>query len=198
MRRGRLGIGLGVCVMAASIMVATGVIRHGFSARAFPLPLEAAIARRLRHLAVPSSAQTQSNPFRAMPELLAEARRHFADHCAGCHANDGSGNTPIGQNLYPKSPDMRMAATQQLSDGELYYMIHNGIRFTGMPAWGGEGRDDDSWKLVLFIRHLPRLTVEELKDMEKYNPKSETERVEEQEEEDFLNGKAAHPQEHHK
>ena len=156
------------------------------------------MARALRHLAVPASAQTQSNPFRATPDMLAEARRHFADHCAGCHANDGSGNTAMGQNLYPKSPDMRLSATQQLSDGELYYMIHNGIRFTGMPAWGAEGQDDDSWKLVLFIRHLPHLTVEELKEMEKYNPKSETERVEEKEEEDFLNGNAVNPHEHHK
>jgi hypothetical protein len=79
--------------------------------------------------------------------------------------NDGSGNTEIGQNLYPKPPDMRQAETQNLTDGEIYYIIHNGIRLTGMPAWGDPGKDDDSWKLVLFIRHLPRMTSQEMKEM---------------------------------
>ncbi|HUJ71724.1 MAG TPA: c-type cytochrome, partial [Verrucomicrobiae bacterium] len=121
MKLGKFGIYLGICAAAVAIVTGTGAIRHGFSARTQPLALEAAIARKLRHLAVPASAQTQSNPFRATPDMLAQARRHFADHCAGCHANDGSGKTAMGQNLYPKSPDMRLSATQQLSDGELYY-----------------------------------------------------------------------------
>ena len=67
---------------------------------------------------------------------------------------------------------MRLAATQQLSDGELYYIIHNGVRWTGMPAWGepGNDNDQDSWKLVLFMRHLPNLTAGEIRDMERFNP----------------------------
>jgi mono/diheme cytochrome c family protein len=112
---------------------------------------------------------------------------HFADHCATCHANDGSGKTEIGQNLYPKAPDMRQPETQNLTDGQLYYIIHNGIRLTGMPAWGAPGGDDDSWKLVLFIRHLPRMNPEEIKEMEHFNPKSAMERSEENEEQLFLN-----------
>ena len=83
---------------------------------------------------------------------------------------------------------MRLAATQQLTDGELFYIIQNGIRLTGMPGWGGEsGHDEeDSWKLVHFIRHLPQITVEEKKGMEKMNPKSPDDIREEQEEERFL------------
>jgi mono/diheme cytochrome c family protein len=112
---------------------------------------------------------------------------HFADHFATCHGNDGSGKTQIGQNLYPKAPDMRLPDTQNLTDGEIYYIIHNGIRLTGMPAWGGPGKDDDSWKLVVFIRRLPTLTPKELKEMGQFNPKSDSERAEEQDEERFLN-----------
>ena len=92
------------------------------------------------------------------PANLARARAHFADHCAICHANNGSGNTDIGRNLYPKAPDMRLPQTQNLTDGELYYTIHNGIRLTGMPAWGSAEKDEDSWELVLFIHNLPQLT----------------------------------------
>lgn len=171
----------------AAIVQGVVLIRHGFSARDQPSAVETYVARTTRKLAVPSSARNQKNPFAATPEVLAEARSHFADHCATCHANNGSGNTEIGQNLYPKAPDMRLPVTQNLSDGEIYYTIHNGIRLTGMPAWGTSVKDDDSWKLVLFIRHLPQLTAEEEEEMKRLNPKSGEELKEEQEEEQFLN-----------
>jgi mono/diheme cytochrome c family protein len=166
----------------------SGLIPHCCGARQAPSWVEAALARRFRSLSMPSDAQRSKNPFASSPQLLQEASRHFADHCASCHGNDGSGNTDIGRNLYPPAPDMRLPATQQLSDGELYYIIHNGVRWTGMPAWGEPGDDPDSWKLVLFIRHLPNLTPDELRDMERFNPKSAVEREEEKQEEDFLNG----------
>ena len=184
-------------LLVALAGLAFALMPKSFSARDTPTALEAAIATRLRRLAMPQAARIQANPLTSTPELLTDARRHYADHCATCHANDGSGNTPIGQNLYPKAPDMRKAHTQNLSDGEIYNIIHNGIRFTGMPAWGPDGPDEDSWKLVLFIRHLPQLTPEEIKDMEQYNPKSEADRAEEQLEDDFLNGKSVNPQPHH-
>jgi hypothetical protein len=95
---------------------------------------------------------------------------------------------------------MRESGTQSLSDGELFYIIQNGIRLTGMPGWGsGSSHDEeDSWKLVHLIRHLPDLTVEERKQMEKLNPKSPDEWKEEQEEENFLKGESTNePQQQH-
>ena len=105
----------------------------------------------------------------------------------------------MGKHMYPPAPDMRQPATQSLSDGELFYIIQNGIRLTGMPAWGGSDHDaEDSWKLVHFIRHLPQLTTEERQEMEKLNPKSPEERKEEEEEEEFLKGEGTdEPQPHH-
>ena len=161
-------------------------IRRGFSARDNPSAMETYVAKAARRLSVPASERNAKNPLAPTPELQSEARAHFADHCATCHGNDGSGKTQIGQNLYPKAPDMRLPATQNLTDGEIYYIIHNGIRLTGMPAWGAEGRDDDSWKLVLFIRHLPQLTAGEEDQMKRMNPRSLEELKEEQEEEQFL------------
>lgn len=171
-------------------------IHHGFSARDQPSAVETFLARQMRSLAVPSTAKTARNPIQVTPEVLTEARAHFADHCATCHANDGSGNTDIGKNLYPKAPDMRLAQTQDLTDGEIYYIIHNGVRLTGMPAWGSEDSDEDSWKLVHFIRHLPALTPDEIHEMESLNPKSPAEAAEEQEDQDFLNGEPASTPEH--
>jgi mono/diheme cytochrome c family protein len=187
MRRNRA---MWLLAFAAVVLVVAGAVaavRRGFSARDQPSAPERYIARTARKLAVPSKARRKKNPFQPSPESMTEARAHFADHCAICHANNGSGKTEIGRNLYPKAPDMRLPETQDLSDGELYYTIHNGIRLTGMPAWGADEKDEESWKLVLFIRHLPQLTAAEEREMEALNPKGPGERQEEQEEEQFLN-----------
>lgn len=187
MRRTRVLLLLALAVVIFVVVGAVVAVHHGFSARDQPSALETFVARTARRLAVPSTAKNEKNPFTASPELMTEARAHFADHCAICHANNGSGNTEIGKNLYPKAPDMRLPQTQNLTEGELYYTIHNGIRLTGMPAWGTEVKDEDSWKLALFIRRLPQLTQAEEREMEALNPKGPGEKQEEQEEEQFLN-----------
>jgi mono/diheme cytochrome c family protein len=162
----------------------------GFSARQEPTRIEAVVARNMRRLAIPAVAKNLKSPMPLTDDLLRDARHHFADHCAVCHANDGSGKTEVGQNLYPKAPDMRQTDTQSLTDGELYFIIHNGIRLSGMPAWGAESdHDHDSWALVHFIRRLPNLSSDELQDMQKYNPQSPAELEEQREEEEFLNAK---------
>ncbi len=162
----------------------------GFSARTEPHPVEVFLARQIRHLAVPIAQRNMLNPLPLNPDLLAVGLAHFADHCAGCHANDGSGQTPIGKMLYPKAPDLRLSETQLMSDGEIFWTIHNGVRFTAMPAWGESDptQDMDSWKLVHFIRHLPQLTPEELEQMEKLNPKTQKDREKETVYDQFLQG----------
>src|SRR5436305_10790696 len=172
---------------------------RGLSAREQPTGIEGWIARRAREIARPAEAKIRTNPVAKTREALDEARAHWADHCASCHANDGSGDIAMGKRMYPPAPDMRKSATQNLSDGELFYIIQNGIRLTGMPAWGGSDHDaEDSWKLVHFIRRLPDMTLEERKQMEKLNPKGPAEWKEEEEEERFLRGESTNePQQHH-
>jgi mono/diheme cytochrome c family protein len=115
---------------------------------------------------------------------------HFADHCSTCHANDGSGDTILGRDLYPKPPNMRTSETQEKSDGDLYYTIENGVRLSGMPAFGEHSgtSDADTWKLVTFIRHLPTLTDEELAKMGSLNPRPRKSAGKKKEEEEFLRG----------
>jgi mono/diheme cytochrome c family protein len=189
MRKRTLLLSITAAGMAGAAAFGWVTLRRGFSARDNPSVVETYVAKTARRLSVPASERNAKNPFAASAEVLSEARAHFADHCAICHSNDGSGKTQIGQNLYPKTPDMRLPETQNLTDGEVYYIIHNGIRLTGMPAWGTEEKDEDSWKLVVFIRHLPQLTPAEEREMEALNPKGPAEKEEELEEEQFLNGK---------
>jgi hypothetical protein len=85
---------------------------------------------------------------------------------------------------------MRLPDTQRLTDGELYWIIENGIRLTGMPAWGdGTGHDADTWKLVHFLRRLDELTPQLLEEMQALNPRSPSEIEEERQDQDFLDGK---------
>jgi mono/diheme cytochrome c family protein len=178
-----LAVPLLVVIVGISWLCASGL-----SARDTPGAMESRLASVVQRWAIPRSARGLSNPMQATPELLVEARRHFADHCASCHGNDGSGATEMGQKLYPRVPDMRLAQTQNLSDGEIYYIIENGVRFTGMPAWGTGGTNDhDTWHLVLFIRHLPKMTDEDMQDMKQMNPRSPAEMKEEEMENEFLN-----------
>jgi mono/diheme cytochrome c family protein len=198
-RTTKAAIGALVIVIPAFFAAGWLILNHGFSARDEPTAVEAFFARRLRRMAVPRSKIDARNPVLASPEVLSEAMAHFADHCATCHANDGSGSTAIGKGLYPKPPDMRQSQTQDLTDGEIFYIIHNGIRLTGMPAFGeggaNEEADVDSWKLVHFIRHLPKITPEELEQMKEMNPRSPAELKEEEELERFLNGDDSTPPE---
>jgi mono/diheme cytochrome c family protein len=178
-----------VVLIVAGLMMAT-MIHRGLSAREQPTRMEEAIARGMRRFATPASARNLRNPIALDQNALGEARAHWADHCATCHGNDGSGQTEIGRNLYPKAPDMRASRTQQLTDGELFSIIKNGVRLTGMPAWGdAAGRDDaGTWKLVHFIRHLPKITPAELEQMKAMNPITPAEMKERENEDEFLRG----------
>ena len=183
-----LAIAALLLLLIAAAVWFSAPVRNCCGARRDPGPAETAIARRLHLLSMPRAVRGQKNPVAISPEVLQKSLRHFADHCASCHANNGSGDTEIGSRVYPRSPDMRQPGTQQLTDGELYSIIHNGVRWTAMPSWGASDYDPESWELVHFIRHLPSLTPAELKEMERYNPVSPAELEEQQQEEKFLNG----------
>lgn len=171
-------------------MVGYGALRGGLSTRVEPLPGEAWLASRARQVTLPRSERARVNPLPVTPASIAAGRAHFADHCASCHANDGRGRTALGLGMYPKPPDMTGPETQRLSDGELFWVIRNGVRFTGMPAFGSgpADKDDETWQLVHFIRRLPKLSDEELSEMRALNPVSRRELVAEEETEAFLAG----------
>jgi mono/diheme cytochrome c family protein len=184
----RLVVGVLCLAGLAAIVVGASLMAGGIGARQPPGRLETTMAPRLRSLAIPVAARQLKNPVPMQPAAVAEGMEHFADHCAVCHGNDGSGDTEMGHGLYPRVPDMRQAGTQDLSDGELFYIIENGVKLTGMPAWatGTPEGEQASWRLVHFIRHLPRLTDAELARMKDLNPKTPEEWKDEEETRRFL------------
>ena len=196
-----------LCVIALLTLIVVGggwfwlrFESQGFSALQTPTALEEFSALAARSAAMPRSARNLPNPAPNTPEVITAGRMHWADHCAVCHANDGSGDTEMGSHMYPRAPDMREKRTQQLTDGEMFFIIENGIRLSGMPGWHTPDQEEDSWKLVRFIRHLPQLSADELSEMQRMNPKGPQEKQEEKEEQEFLNGgtpPASKPPMHH-
>jgi len=193
-RRTKVILGIGAVAILGAIITFAAMIRRGFSAQDQPSRIEATMARAMRQWAVPSDLRDEKNPVPLTPDVLAEARAHFADHCATCHGNDGKGGG-MGKQMYPRAPDLTLAATQSLPDGELFSVIENGIRLTGMPGFGSGTAESayGTWTLVHFIRHLPKLKPEEMAEMQKLNPKSPAEWQQMQEEEAFLAGDGEEP-----
>jgi mono/diheme cytochrome c family protein len=182
-----------VLVAALGAVIVYSIVSRGLSAHDEPGRVETMLAGAMRRWATPESVRSRTNPVQPTEAVLEQALSHYADHCATCHANNGSGETTIGRSLYPRAPDMRAETTQSLTDGELFSIIEHGIRLTGMPGWGNgtpEG-ERESWGLVHFVRRLPKLTDEDIERIEALNPKSPAEWKEDEEARRFLAGESS-------
>src|SRR5207249_1465300 len=163
MKRGRILLLGCLALVVIGAIYGAALIRRGFAASEEPSGLEKLMARAVRNLSIPRRARKETNPWKPTPENLQEGRDHFLARCAICHGTDGSGVTPVGRNLYPKPPDLGAPETQDLTDGQIHYIIQKGVRLTGMPAWGNphDEADKEGWKLLLFIRSLRPLSGRE-------------------------------------
>ena len=180
-----------VVLLVVTAGVAIWVRGSGLTSRRKAWPLEEWGARAMRSFFMPRAVRDTPNPVPDSPEAIRAGMAHFADHCASCHANDGSGDVAMGHAMYPPAPDMRKAPTQAMTDGELFYVIEHGIPLTGMPAWGNGSPEGErsTWELVRFMRHLPTLSAEEIKEMEALNPRGPAEQNRAKDIRDFLSGK---------
>ena len=127
-------------------------------ARQEPPQLEVMLATWLLRQSVPEEARSAVNPLGETPDPAAVAAGEalFRQKCEVCHGYDGSGRTEMGAGQYPRPPSLRVT-TAELSDGEIFYHIRNGIRNTGMPAW--DMPDNQLWQLVAHIRNLPEVAT---------------------------------------
>jgi plastocyanin len=154
-------------ILAAAVLGAAAVVyviarSRPFAADRAPGRVETAIARRLVRLSIPRSERDAANPFGHDQNAWRSAADHFAEHCAVCHAADGRGSSAIGSHMYPPVPDLASPAIQQFSDGALFSIIQNGVRWTGMPAFRSTDDADAIWNLVSYVRHVPALDPADL------------------------------------
>jgi cytochrome c553 len=106
MRKGLILLFLAIVVLAA--LGADLLLHRGFRANVPVPPWEATLARGVRNLSIPGTEIVKKNPVAANAQFLQEGRNSFLAHCAACHGVDGTGKTPVGSNLYPRVPDLRI------------------------------------------------------------------------------------------
>lgn len=144
-------------------MVASGVVLVGiglmhFSLKAFqaPGPFETRIANLATHSVIRLASRHGIPPPPVDTRASVEAgSTHFGLDCSICHGVDGHAKTPSGQWMYPRAADLTSKRVQSYSDQELFWIIKNGIRFTGMPAFGKVEAANNIWGLVKYVRTLP-------------------------------------------
>ena len=156
-----LGLIFGVLIVA---FVAAAIVYTGsFNVSAIVPPGKA--ERRLATFALDRSvarrATNQKNPLPMNAETLREGLHEFGENCVVCHGAPGVDPGAIGQGLNPGAPDLTLPRVQARSDGEVFWIISNGIRMTGMPAFSPTHDEKELWEMVAFIRHLPEITDEE-------------------------------------
>src|SRR6202049_645096 len=155
----RKRVTLTVAVIAAVVIGASYryILSGGLIARQKPPALEVAVARWVLHASVPGQMKDLNNPLSAAADSsdVSAGRELYRQKCEICHAYDGSGKTDLGAGQYPPPRDLRQAEVMNATDGELFYFIRNGIRNTAMPGW--QMPDQDTWRLVVFIRNLPKV-----------------------------------------
>jgi predicted CXXCH cytochrome family protein len=152
---------LGAAVLSALVLLLA--LWRGFRAVEAPSQLEAVIAQRIRNFAIPARYSSERDPLPQGSDAEEEGRDLFLARCAVCHGTNGSGKTSVGTATYPRAPDLRQTSTQDLTDGQLHYIIAYGVRYTGMPAH--QAPSGDAWKLVSFIRTLRPFVAQESSEL---------------------------------
>ncbi|HYB54148.1 MAG TPA: cytochrome c [Thermoanaerobaculia bacterium] len=153
--------GLLAVAAGGAIFLATGSFNVSASAPAGKL--EESLARFTLNRSVARRAPQASKPLVSSPERRRAGLAHYRENCVGCHGAPGVDAAEYGQGLNPPAPDLTLPRVQARSDGQLYWIVSNGVRMTGMPAFSPTHRDEELWTIVAFLRHLPELTPEEEK-----------------------------------
>jgi mono/diheme cytochrome c family protein len=168
-----LGIVLGILlvVAGAAIMVFTG--SYNVAASTPPGKLEQAVARIALDRSIAKRAPEGKSPVTASPEVLRQGLAHYRENCVGCHGAPGVDAAEYGEGLNPPAPDLSLPRIQKRPDGELYWIVSNGIRMTGMPAFSPTHKEEEIWQIVAFVRHLPEMSPDEEKALRASTESSE-------------------------
>jgi len=121
---------------------------------------ESWLAGFARDAAIERAAPERQSPVAATPENLASAALLYRDNCAGCHGTPNAKENVFAASLYPPAPQFLSATTRENlsdSDGEIFVVLRDGIRFTAMPTFAHMLKDEDLWRLVVFLKHLDDL-----------------------------------------
>jgi mono/diheme cytochrome c family protein len=142
----------------ALVLVAGGVVAFRFNLSALPEPgrTETLLATKGKRFLIRRASRGEIPlPPADRQASLTEGDKVFGTDCSECHGNSGRKPTDAGRWMYPRAADLGSADVQEYSDQELFWIVKNGIRLSGMPAFGRVESDEHIWDLVHFVRTLP-------------------------------------------
>ena len=148
--------GVGITLLVPIIILATGAINFGADVK--PGLIERTIAPWAVDQSMERRAPTDKNPYASDPAAITTGLDHYRENCVMCHGAPDVESAELSKGLNPPAPSL---ANSDMSDGELFWVVKHGIRMTPMPAFGPTHSDEEIWKIVAFIRHLPKLTAQE-------------------------------------
>jgi mono/diheme cytochrome c family protein len=139
-----------------AVLIGIAETRFNLTARSNPGPVEIRIANLSKRLFIYHASRHGIPPQpRDTKASIERGGSHYGLDCGVCHADDGRAERPPGQWMYLRASDLTSKQVQSYSDQELFWIIQNGIRFTGMPAFGDVETPDHVWDLVNYVRTLP-------------------------------------------
>jgi mono/diheme cytochrome c family protein len=154
---------LGVIIIIGLLVVYSGW--YNVSAANKPSGLENWLLGTTMDNSVASHSNDIEVPNLKSPEMIKKGFSHYNEMCVGCHGAPGKEQTELSKGLNPPAPDLSESA-QDMTPQALFWVTKNGIKMTGMPAWGLTHSDDKIWSMVAFIEKLPGMTGPEYDSLE--------------------------------
>ncbi|HEX3991856.1 MAG TPA: cytochrome c [Acetobacteraceae bacterium] len=146
---------MGLVVLNGFIFIGSGA--YNVAATEPHWPLTHWIVRMIKLRSVRAHAAGISAPSSLDDDdKVTEGIVHFAAHCVICHGAPGVPNRGFGRKLYPDPPDLA-GVSETYGPGELFWIVKNGIKATGMPAWNDHS-DEELWAIIAFLRMLPAMS----------------------------------------
>jgi mono/diheme cytochrome c family protein len=162
-----LGVGALLAVLAAFAVIYSGVFNVAATVEDAPLLRWALVATR--EASIRRHARDIQAPAPGGAEQVENGFRLFREACAMCHTPPGRPATPMTQGLNPAAPELA-DLVEDMSDAELFWVTKNGIRFTGMPAWGSSHNDPEIWDVVAFMRTSPDMKAADYEALDRRIP----------------------------
>jgi mono/diheme cytochrome c family protein len=145
-----------IALVVLLVFVVAGVAVSRFSLTALDEPgrAETYVATKAKRMLVSRDSREVPQGPASTPASLAAGEKLYGAECASCHGLNGRTPTDNGRWMYPRAADLTSEQTQQYSNRELFWIVKNGIRLSGMPAFGRVETDEHIWQLIHYVRTL--------------------------------------------
>lgn len=147
-----------IAIIVITILIAAAaywLVPRGIGAVGGPGPLETSVASKVRGWYISRAAKRiPTSTIANNAASISQGEALYGMACAFCHGQDGRKSSPIGKSMHPRVPSLISPAVKGLSDKEVFWVIKNGIRLSGMPGFANVESDEEIWQITYYVRSL--------------------------------------------